>query len=107
MNPQFLMDGLIAGSIIGLGAVGVTLTYSILRFFQFRPWRAFVLGPYLALAVSARSAISPRSHRADWPLLLRLVAAFGVASRNRFGRAAGAGGGHYAVFPVSAAAAAP
>lgn len=52
MNPQFLMDGLIAGSIIGLGAVGVTLTYSILRFSNFAHGELLSWGAYLALAVS-------------------------------------------------------
>ena len=44
MNLQFLADGLITGSLIGLGAIGVTLTYSILRFCQLRPWRPDGLG---------------------------------------------------------------
>ena len=52
MNPQFIMDGLIAGAIIGLGAVGVTLTYSILRFLNFAHGELLSWGAYLALAVS-------------------------------------------------------
>lgn len=52
MNPQFLMDGLIAGSMIGLGAIGVTLTYSILRFANFGHGELLSWGAYLALAVS-------------------------------------------------------
>lgn len=52
MNPQFLMDGLITGSIIGLGAVGVTLTYSILRFSNFAHGELLSWGAYLALAVA-------------------------------------------------------
>ena len=35
MNPQFLVDGLLSGLLIGLGAIGVTLTYAILRFANF------------------------------------------------------------------------
>ena len=35
MSLQFLADGLLAGCIIALGAVGVTLTYAILRFANF------------------------------------------------------------------------
>ena len=35
MNLQFIADGLIMGALIGLGAIGVTLTYSILRFANF------------------------------------------------------------------------
>ena len=52
MNPQFLMDGLIAGAMIGLGAIGVTLTYSILRFANFGHGALLSWGAYLALAVS-------------------------------------------------------
>lgn len=52
MNPQFLMDGLITGSIIGLGAVGVTLTYSILRFSNFAHGELLSWGAYLTLAVA-------------------------------------------------------
>ncbi|MCO5731390.1 branched-chain amino acid ABC transporter permease [Rhizobium sp. SSA_523] len=53
MNPQFLMDGVIAGAIIGLGAIGVTLTYSILRFSNFAHGEFLSWGAYLALAVSS------------------------------------------------------
>lgn len=52
MNPQFIMDGLITGAIIGLGAIGVTLTYSILRFSNFAHGEFLSWGAYLALAVS-------------------------------------------------------
>ena len=53
MNPQGLMDGLIAGATIGLGAVGITLTYSILRFSNFAHGELISWGAYFALAVSA------------------------------------------------------
>lgn len=52
MNAQVLVDGLIAGSMIGLGAIGVTLTYSILRFANFAHGEFIAWGAYLALAVS-------------------------------------------------------
>jgi branched-chain amino acid transport system permease protein len=52
MNPQFLMDGLIAGAMIGLGAIGVTLTYSILRFANFAHGEFLSWGAYIALAIS-------------------------------------------------------
>ncbi|MCV3243275.1 branched-chain amino acid ABC transporter permease [Mesorhizobium sp. ZC-5] len=52
MNPQALMDGLITGSMIGLGAIGVTLTYSILRFANFAHGEFVAWGAYLALVVS-------------------------------------------------------
>lgn len=52
MNPQFVMDGLIAGAMIGLGAIGVTLTYSILRFANFAHGELLSWGAYLAMAIS-------------------------------------------------------
>lgn len=53
MNPQALMDGLITGSMIGLGAIGVTLTYSILRFANFAHGEFISWGAYLALVVGS------------------------------------------------------
>jgi branched-chain amino acid transport system permease protein len=52
MNAQVVMDGLIAGAMIGLGAVGVTLTYSILRFANFAHGELVAWGAYFAFAVS-------------------------------------------------------
>ncbi len=51
MNPQALIDGLIAGAMIGLGAIGVTLTYSILRFANFAHGEFVTWGAYFALAL--------------------------------------------------------
>ena len=53
MNPQALMDGLVAGSMIGLGAVGITLTYSILRFANFAHGELISSGAYFALLVAS------------------------------------------------------
>ncbi|HXW19469.1 MAG TPA: branched-chain amino acid ABC transporter permease [Roseiarcus sp.] len=53
MNAQVVMDGLIAGAMIGLGAVGVTLTYSILRFANFAHGELVSWGAYFAFAVSS------------------------------------------------------
>ena len=53
MSLQPIMDGLVNGSIIGLGAIGVTLTYSILRFANFAHGELLSWGAYLALTVSA------------------------------------------------------
>ena len=52
MNPQALMDGLITGAMVGLGAIGVTLTYSILRFANFAHGEFIAWGAYFALAVA-------------------------------------------------------
>lgn len=53
MNPQILVDGLIAGAMYGLGAIGVTLTYSILRFANFAHSELLTFGAYAALALSS------------------------------------------------------
>jgi branched-chain amino acid transport system permease protein len=52
MNLQFLADGLLMGAMIGLGAIGVTLTYAILRFANFAHGEFIAWGTYLALAIS-------------------------------------------------------
>ncbi len=52
MSPQFLADGVIAGATIGLGAIGVTLTYSILRFANFAHGEFISWGAYLTLLTS-------------------------------------------------------
>ena len=53
MNLQFVADGLLAGSMIGLGAIGVTLTYSILRFANFAHGEFIAWGAYAALTLTA------------------------------------------------------
>ena len=52
MSLQFLVDGLVAGAVIGLGAIGVTLTYAILRFADFAHGEFITSGAYLALLAS-------------------------------------------------------
>jgi branched-chain amino acid transport system permease protein len=52
VSLQFLADGLVAGATIGLGAVGVTLTYSILRFANFAHGEFISWGCYLTLLVA-------------------------------------------------------
>jgi branched-chain amino acid transport system permease protein len=51
VNPQFLADGLLMGAMIGLGAIGVTLTYSILRFANFAHGEFITWGAYGTLAL--------------------------------------------------------
>ncbi len=53
MTPQALMDGLVAGTTIGLGAIGLSLTYAILRFANFTQGDLVAWGAYLALSVTA------------------------------------------------------
>ncbi len=64
MTPQVLVDGLISGALIGLGAIGVTLTYSILRFANFAHGEFISFGAYATLLVaSAISALVVGSDR--------------------------------------------
>jgi len=56
MNPQALLDGLVAGSMIGLGAIGVTLTYSIMRFANFAHGEFISWGAYFALTAAVSFA---------------------------------------------------
>jgi branched-chain amino acid transport system permease protein len=52
MSLQFVIDGLLLGGLIGLGAIGVTLTYSILRFANFAHGEFISWGAYAALAAT-------------------------------------------------------
>lgn len=85
MNPQVAMDGLVAGSMIGLGALGITLTYSILRFANFAHGEFIAWGAYLALAAGAAlgsvfpglaAPVGPFSF--GWALPVALFAAIGL-----------------------------
>lgn len=79
MNLQFIVDGLLAGSMIGLGAIGVTLTYSILRFSNFAHGDFMAWGTYATLAVvSAIGAmfgkIAPLGALSfGWPLIVAVI----------------------------------
>jgi branched-chain amino acid transport system permease protein len=82
MSLQFLADGLILGATIGLGAVGITLTYSILRFANFAQgefisWGCYftlllaaVLGAWLPFSVEALGALS-----VGWNVIIAGIAA--------------------------------
>jgi branched-chain amino acid transport system permease protein len=77
VNLQFVADGLLAGAMIGLGAIGVTLTYSTLRFANFAHGEFIAWGAYGALVLTAGigflvggsvAPLGPFSF--GWPLLL-------------------------------------
>ncbi len=53
MNLQFLLDGVIAGATLALGATGVTLTYANLRFANFAHGEFLSWGAYLAMLVAS------------------------------------------------------
>jgi branched-chain amino acid transport system permease protein len=80
---QLLADGLIVGSVIALGAVGLTLTYSILRFANFGHGEFMTWGAYLAvsalalvLAVTGGGAMEPiEPFSFGWQLVVAMIAA--------------------------------
>lgn len=82
MSLQFLLDGLIAGSMIGLGAIGITLTYSILRFSNFAHGDFMAWGTYAALVVvgllGGSTAMKPLSF--GLPLIAALVVAMALTA---------------------------
>ncbi|TPI11184.1 branched-chain amino acid ABC transporter permease [Mesorhizobium sp. B4-1-3] len=86
MSLQFIIDGLLTGSMIGLGAIGVTLTYSILRFSNFAHGDFMAWGTYATLAVVGTisamfgkvAPITPFSF--GWPLIVALVVGVGLTA---------------------------
>ena len=85
MNLQYIADGLLLGATIGLGAIGLTLTYSILRFANFTQGDLMSWGAYLTLTLAgaiggALSAevlpLGPFSF--GWPILLAGLIAMGL-----------------------------
>ena len=85
MNLQFIVDGLLVGAMIGLGAIGVTLTYSILRFANFAHGEFIAWGAYAALSLTGFigvfvggqiAPIAPFSF--GWPLLAAGVVAMAL-----------------------------
>ena len=82
MSLQFIADGLLIGAMVGLGAIGVTLTYSILGFAnfvhgEFIAWGAYaclVIAGLIGLAVGADIApLGPFS--IGWTILVAAVIA--------------------------------
>lgn len=85
MTLQFIADGLITGAMIGLGAIGVTLTYSILRFANFAHGEFIAWGAYATLALVgalaglAGGAMPWKPLSFGWPLVLALVGGMAIA----------------------------
>jgi branched-chain amino acid transport system permease protein len=85
MNLQFVADGLLVGAMIGLGAIGVTLTYSILRFANFAhgefiAWGAYatLLGAGLVGFLTGRAMPPLGPFSFGWPVLLAGLAAMAL-----------------------------
>ncbi len=83
---QLIADGFVIGSVIALGAIGVTLVYSILQFANFAHGELLTWGAYLAWTVLVGIAavagpvmpLGPFSF--GWPLLAALAVAAGVTA---------------------------
>ena len=82
IGPQDVVNGLLLGATISLGAIGVTLTYSILRFANFTHGDFITWGAYAALAAlglwtaatgGGIGQLGPLSF--GWPLLGALLVA--------------------------------
>jgi branched-chain amino acid transport system permease protein len=84
--PQLIVYGIISGSILALGGIGLSLTYSILGFANFAHGDFMALGAYIALGLLAlfsglgiaSSPIGPLSF--GWDLVLALLAALALAA---------------------------
>ena len=57
MTLQWVLDGVIAAATLALGATGVTLTYSNLRFANFAHGEFISWGAYLALTLAALATL--------------------------------------------------
>jgi branched-chain amino acid transport system permease protein len=77
MIPQILIDGVMQGAMIALGAIGLTLTYGLLRFANFAHGEFATWGAYLALVLAAAlgqaDAEPIGALTFGWPLLAALV----------------------------------
>lgn len=77
MFGQAIIDGILTGAILSLGAIGVTLCLTILRFANFAHSELMTWGAYFAFLVTglglSGAPIEPFSF--GWPLLLAVVMA--------------------------------
>jgi len=75
---QLVADGLIVGSVVSLGAVGLTLTYSLLRFANFGhgellTWGAYLTLAFLGLLLAGIEMVPIEPFSFGWPLLAALL----------------------------------
>ena len=73
---QYVVDGLVNGSIIALGAVGLSITYNVLRFANFAQGEILAIGAYMSMALIVLmgvgiGSIGPVSF--GWPLLVSIA----------------------------------
>jgi branched-chain amino acid transport system permease protein len=59
MIQQFLLNGLIAGSIYALIAIGFAVIYKTVRFFHLAHGAVYTVGAYLAYSLTIQAGIHP------------------------------------------------
>ena len=80
---QFVADGLVNAALIALGAIGISITYNILRFANFAQGEILTVGAYFTLIVMGVfgfgiGTMGPIAF--GWPLLLSIAVAIGLTS---------------------------
>ena len=80
---QYVLDGLVNGSIIALGAVGLSITYNVLRFANFAQGEILAIGAYISMAFIVLmgvgiGSIGPVSF--GWPLIASIILSVLVTS---------------------------
>ena len=82
MIGQIIVDGVTSGAMIGLGAIGLTLTYGLLRFANFAHGEFATWGAYVALlaagALGGAAPLGPLTF--GWPLLAALLASMALTA---------------------------
>ncbi len=78
---QFVADGIVSAALIALGAIGLSMTYNILRFANFAQGEILTIGAYLTLLCVnllglGVGAIGPVAF--GWPLIASMVVAAGA-----------------------------
>lgn len=80
---QFVADGIVNAALIALGAIGLSMTYNILRFANFAQGEILTTGAYFTLLVVSAMGVGIGTMGPvafGWPLLLSMVVAIGITS---------------------------
>jgi branched-chain amino acid transport system permease protein len=74
---QYIADGIILGATLSLGAIGLTLTYNILRFANFAHGELLTFGAYFGLALAGALSFGPTlgSLTFGWGFILVIILA--------------------------------
>ncbi len=82
MIGQILIDGITSGAMIGLGAIGLTLTYGLLRFANFAHGEFATWGAYFALLVAASlgTAVPIGALTFGWTLIAALFVSMALTA---------------------------